>query len=184
MRSTSGAVSACCRGSATASCRACSMQRRDRARDRSVRNVGRPACRVPKKSPGPRSAQIALRDLEAVGRLGHRLQTRSRLLSTAATGTAGSSTTGALRARRGRAAGAAATGRSARRARSIITVAFGTSMPTSTTVVDTRICSSPRGERPHHAIFGVLLHPAVQQRRRGTRETRPARGDRPSPSPP
>ena len=38
-----------------------------------------PDWRVPKKSPGPRSSQIALGDLEAVGRVGHRLQPLARL---------------------------------------------------------------------------------------------------------
>ncbi len=45
-----------------------------------------------------------------------------------------------------------------------MTVAFGTSMPTSTTVVETRTCTVAGGERPHHALLLVLAQPAVQQR--------------------
>ena len=45
-----------------------------------------------------------------------------------------------------------------------ITDAFGTSTPTSTTVVETSIWISPRDEGAHHAVLLVRLHPAVQQR--------------------
>ena len=59
----------------------CATSSSSRSRTRSImRNVGMPACRVPKKSPGPAQPQIALGDLEAVGRLGHRLQPLARLV--------------------------------------------------------------------------------------------------------
>ena len=45
-----------------------------------------------------------------------------------------------------------------------ITVAFGTSTPTSTTVVETSTSNSPRANARHHAFLLVRLHPAVQQR--------------------
>ena len=93
------------------------QQLRDRGRDRPCGTSACPACRVPKKSPGPRSCEIALGDLEAVGRLGHRLQPLARLVGQRRLIQQEAVRRDACRARRGRAAGAAATGRSARRAR-------------------------------------------------------------------
>ena len=135
---------------------------RDRARDRSAE---RRHARLPRAEEIARAAQHADRARRSRSRRSCRsspsaARARPR---TAATDTAGSSTTDAGRGRRGRAADAAATARTARRARRSSRVAFGTSTPTSTTVVDTSTCSSPARERLHHALLRVGLHAAVQQ---------------------
>ena len=75
--STSAPTAAVRRSSqATASRRASSISAWSRSRS-PTRSVGRPDWRVPKKSPGPRSCQIALGDHEAVGRLDERVEPRA-----------------------------------------------------------------------------------------------------------
>ena len=144
------------------------QQLRDRAPDRRrAASAGRTgACRRNRRGRAARRSRSAISKPSVVSVSA--FEPRARLVGSAATGTAARSTTGARRGRRGRAAGAAATGRSARRARRPSRVAFGTSTPTSTTVVDTSMCELAARERLHHAVLRVRLQPAVQQRRRDT----------------
>ena len=65
-----------------------------------------------------------------------------------------------------------ARGRSGRRCRSRITVALGTSMPTSITVVATSTSVVPSRKRGHRVVLFVGAHLAVQHRR----GARPASG--------
>ena len=69
-----------------------------------------------------------------------------------------------------RAAGAAASRPKRSACSTTITVAFGTSIPTSTTVVATSRSISPRGELPHDPVLRVRRHPAVQQAHAERRE--------------
>ena len=116
---------------------------RGRARRSPTRSVGSAGLPRAEEIARPAQLEVLLRDHESVGRLRHHLQPLARLVGRAGTGTAGRMTTAARRDRRGPAAGAAARGRSARRARSPSRVAFGTSTPTSITVVETSIWISP-----------------------------------------
>ena len=163
--------------------RACSMIARSRSRSPD-RSVGMPGLPRAEEVAGPAQLEVALGDDEPVRRLDQRLAAAPR--PSRRSGSWYSSRQDdwcAPRPTRPRSwCSWASPNRSA--CSTTITVAFGTSMPTSMTVVDTRTCTSPAGERPHHAVLLLRPQPAVQQRHPVLRETPPPRGGRPSPSRP
>ena len=107
--------------------------------------------------------QIALGDLEAVGRLGHRLQPLARFVGQRRLIQQAAVTTGGGRGRRARAAGAAATARSARRARRSSRWRSARRRRPRRPSSTTSIVQLAGRERLHHAVLRVGLQPAVQQ---------------------
>ncbi len=105
----------------------------------------------PSTSPSLPQLEVHLGEFEPVERGGHGIHSlareRSRPRPPSRTGT----DPGRHRARPGRAAGAAATTPNRSASRMTIVDAFGTSTPTSMTVVATSTSISPRGERAHDA---------------------------------
>ena len=107
-----------------------------------TRSGGSPDWRVPSRLPAPRSARSASAMREAVVRAAHDLEPALREVDRSRP-RAGCRRSDAFRGRPARGAGGAAPGRSARRPRSRITLALGTSIPTSITVVATSTSISP-----------------------------------------
>ena len=118
---------------------------------RATRNSGRPCWRVPSTSPAPAQLQVDLGELEAVA-----LASRSPRAAAATGRRTGCRATRARRGRSARAAGGAARSRSARPPRSSSPSAFGTSMPTSITLVATSTSASPAANAAIASCFRLV----------------------------
>ena len=106
---------------------------------------------------GAADLEVLLRDREAVLGRDHDVEPRARHLGQPPVGQEHAGRGRRAAARRARAAGGAGRGRSARRARSPSRVAFGTSTPTSMTVVATSTWISPREKAPIASSFSALF---------------------------